>query len=107
MIKIDMDMEKNTIREVSCQGDIMTILAELSFAIGQIYHDLHTLNPTAGNAFRKMVIRFHDNSDEVVIIRCVDGSTRRWTSQDWISSSLWRPFWRSSTGSPCGDWRRF
>ena len=77
MIKIDMDMEKNTIREVSCQGDIMTILAELSFAIGQIYHDLHTLNPTAGNAFRKMVIRFHDNSDEVVIIRCVDGSTRR------------------------------
>ena len=39
MIKIDMDMEKNTIREVSCQGDIMTILAELSFAIGQIYHD--------------------------------------------------------------------
>ena len=57
MIKIDMDIEKNTIREVSCQGDIMTILAELSFAIGQIYHDLHTLNPTAGNAFRKMVIR--------------------------------------------------
>ena len=36
---------------------IPAILAELSFAIGQIYHDLHTLNPTAGNAFRKMVIR--------------------------------------------------
>lgn len=30
MIKIDMDMEKNTIREVSCQGDIMTILAVLN-----------------------------------------------------------------------------
>lgn len=30
MIKIDMDMEKNTIREVSCQGDIMTILSDRS-----------------------------------------------------------------------------
>lgn len=57
MIKIDMDMDKNTIREISCEGDIMTILAELSCAIGQIYQDLHSLNPTAGDAFRKMVIR--------------------------------------------------
>lgn len=56
----------------------------------------------------KLEYHLHDNSDEVVIIRCVDGSTRRVEpSQDWISSSLWRPFWRSSTGSPCGDWRRF
>lgn len=56
----------------------------------------------------KLEYHFHDNSDEVVIIRCVDGSTRRGgRHQDWISSSLWRPFWRSSTGNPCGDWRRF
>ena len=35
----------------------MTILAELSFAIGQIYMDLRALNPRAGDAFRRMVIR--------------------------------------------------
>ena len=57
MIKIDMDMEHNTVRELSCNGDMMTILAELSFAIGQIYMDLRTLNPRAGDAFRRMVIR--------------------------------------------------
>lgn len=56
MIKIDMDMEHNTVREISCNGDMMTILAELSFAIGQIYMDLRTLNPRAGDAFRRMVI---------------------------------------------------
>lgn len=57
MIKIDMDLEHNTVREISCNGDMMTILAELSFAIGQIYMDLRALNPRAGDAFRRMAIR--------------------------------------------------
>ena len=40
----------------------------------------------------------HDNGDEVVIIRCVDGSTAGWTSRDGIFSGPWRQSWRRSTG---------
>ena len=55
----------------------------------------------------KLEYHFHDNSDEVVIIRCVDGSTRRVDVTGLDLQQSGRPFWRSSTGNPCGDWRRF
>ncbi len=76
MIKIDMDLEHNTVREISCNGDMMTILAELSFAIGQIYMDLRTLNPRAGDAFRRMVIRgMGDPGNPMWIIHGIDQDT--------------------------------
>lgn len=51
MIKIDMDMEHNTVREISCEGNLLMILSELSFAMGQIYNDVRSINPHAGGDF--------------------------------------------------------
>ena len=54
MLKIDMGGD--IIREISCNGDILTIIAELSLAIGQIYNDLSAINPKAGEIFRNLAI---------------------------------------------------
>lgn len=77
MIKIDIDMEHNTVREISCEGNILMILSELSFAMGQIYNDVRSINPHAGETFRSMVIRSWGDPTNPMWALAVDGQTTK------------------------------